>query len=680
MTPSHPTPVYLDRDDSDLAYVRRILAVGNRQQTPLLEALRFLKISSDVLDEFIAVRLPKISAEALAGTIEEIQDIRAMQLAALDWIMERIGWHGLTISPPSVLQPQSTPVSLWSPFQNQVMPALTPVKIDREHPFPRLAHQQNGLVLEVEERSGRTTLRVVPIPLQISAYLTPLDQPNHRIPVESVLAAFADRLLSGQVVTSVSLFRVLRANDLAIGEAYADLRSEVTREATARAFNPVVLVEVDKDAPRLVIEFLESHLGNDHLRRIVPVAWPGVARFSELERLADTLLSSQNKHELCFPLLQPRELPREDWDDLFAAIRGRDIILHWPFDDFRVIPALLWQAAKDPNVIAIKQTLYRTCDVVLAPLEAAARAGKDVTVILELEARENERENVDASHRLEEAGAQVVYGLIGLKVHAKMLLIVRREGEELREYANFSTGNYHSSNARHYSDLCLFTADRQLARDLTQVFNYITGDLSAPVTQQLVVAPTHLRSHLIEAIEREIQNAQRGMPSGIWIKVNSLLDHDLIDALYRANQAGVPVHAIVRRHCALVPGQPRLSETIEVRSIMGRYLEHARLVCFADGHSLSSETARVYLSTADWMPRNFDERVELLVPIRCPAVKAFLLDYFLSANLRDTDNSWHLNADGRYHRFKPDGFSAQNFFALHSSENGQDQFEQAALA
>ena len=659
------SPVYLDRDLSDLAYVRRILEVGNRQQTPLLEKLRFLKIARDVLDEFIAVRFPRLSKDAVAELVHDIQSIRAEQHAALDWILERLSWHGVKAKAGSIERPESTPAGLWASFQEQVMPALTPVKIDREHPFPRIAHQQSALLLRVTEPSGRTSMRVITVPRQIAAYLTPADDPDSRIPVERVIATFADRLLTGQVIESVNLFRVLRANDLDIGDTYTDLRDEVHREAAARAFNPVVCVEIDDTATQATLRFLETHLANDRLCGILPVVWPGVANLVALSDLAEAVVNDRNRHELRFPTLRPRELLREDMEDLFATIRTRDVILHWPFDDFRVIPALLWQAAKDKNVVAIKQTLYRTCAEILAPLEAAARAGKDVTVVLELEARENERENVDASHRLQAAGAQVVYGLIGLKVHAKVLLIVRREGDHLREYANFATGNYHSGNARHYSDLCLFTADKQLARDLTRVFNYVTGDLDEPATQHLVVAPGNLRRYLLDAIDVEIANALAGKPSGIWIKVNSLLDRELIDALYRASQAGVAVHAIVRRHCALVPGLPGLSESIQVRSIMGQFLEHVRLVCFANGSALSVEHARIYLATADWMPRNFDERVELLVPVRCSRVRQYVLD-FLEANLKDRDDTWWLSANGRYHRPRPTGFSAQNQFACSS--------------
>lgn len=660
--PGPAIPAYIDRDKSDLAYIRRILAVGNRQQTPLLEKLRFLKIARDVLDEFIAVRLTRVADRAVASIIEDIHDLRAAQVSTLHWILDRLSWHGLTAMAGSVARPKFTPASLWMPFQEQVMPALTPVKIDREHPFPWIAHLQSGLLLQVKEPSGESSMRVIPIPHQLAAYLTPTDNPNLRVPVESVITTFAGRMLCGQVIEAINLFRVLRVNDLAIGDTFADLRSEVAREVEARALNPVVFVEVDEAMSDATIRFLEGHLGNDHLRGIVPVAWPGVARLKALEILSDVAVHDRNRHELSFPPLQPRELRRQDLENLFTAIRARDIVLHWPFDDFRVIPALLWQAAKDEDVVAIKQSLYRTCDEILAPLEAAARAGKEVTVVLELEARENERENVDASHRLQAAGARVVYGLVGLKVHAKMLLIVRREGSHLREYANFSTGNYHSGNARHYSDLCLFTADRQLARDLTRVFNYVTGDLETPATQQLIAAPLHLREYLLDAINQEISNACAGRPAGIWIKVNSLIDQELIDALYRASQAGVPVHAIVRRHCALVPGQPGLSETIHVRSIMGRFLEHARLVCFANGSALSAQHARIYLATADWMPRNFDQRVELLIPVRCARIRQFLLD-FLATNLKDTDDCWWLGADGRYHRPRLTGFSAQNQFA-----------------
>jgi polyphosphate kinase len=338
-------------------------------------------------------------------------------------------------------------------------------------------------------------------------------------------------------------------------------------------------------------------------------------------------------------------------------------MLHWPYHRFEAQLDFLRRAAEDPDVVAIKQTLYRTDDEVVGPLIAAARNGKAVTVVLELEARENERHNVALSRHLEAAGARVVYGIIGLKVHAKLLLVIRREGGRLREYANFSTGNYHPGNARHYVDLSLFTADSGLARDLTRVFNYVTGNLAEPGTRELRIAPHGLRDFLLDAITAETANARLGKPAGIWLKLNSLLDTRVIDALYDASQAGVPVRAVVRRHCALRPGVAGLSDGIEVKSIIGRYLEHTRMVCFANGAALPSSQARVYLSSADWMPRNFDERVEVLVPVKSDRVRRLLLDHLMTADLLDTDQSWVLQADGRYTPPEAEGFCAQSYFA-----------------
>jgi len=349
--------------------------------------------------------------------------------------------------------------------------------------------------------------------------------------------------------------------------------------------------------------------------------------------------------------------------DLFAAMREQDVILHWPYHRFETQLDFLRQSAADPDVVAIKQTLYRTDEDVVGPLLAAARSGKEVTVVLELEARDNERHNIALSRALEDAGARVVYGIIGLKVHAKLLLVVRREGGRLREYANFSTGNYHPGNARHYSDLSLFTADPETARDLTRVFNYITGNLAEPGTRSLVVAPAGLRDFLLEAIGRETANARLGNPAGIWLKLNSLLDRTVIDALYDASAAGVPVRAVVRRHCALRPGVAGLSAGIEVKSIIGRYLEHARVICFANGAPLPSAQARVYLSSADWMPRNFDDRVEVLVPVKSERLRLMLQNHVMAADLRDTEQSWVLRPDARYDRVSEQGFCAQTYFS-----------------
>lgn len=668
IAPDAPPPArmdspYLDRDLADLAYVDRILAEAGDNATPLVERLRFVAIASAVLDEFVAVRLARVGDQALMR--ERVESARRAQYRCFESVLERISGHGLQIeSTPFVVN--AAEARPWRRLvATNVVPALTPLAVDREHPFPFIAHRQCGLVFELRRDGAHAERIVVPMPTAIPAYLHAPRRESVRRRVETLLAACADELLPGHSVASVAMFRVLRANDLSMTPMFDDLRDAVERGLAERPRNPVVCIEVDDGASPRLRRFLTAALYGHEDGFICATPWPGIARFDDLLAAVEPWLARRNVSGTHFPVHRPHSSPvlaRHNGDG-FAAMRAGEFMLHWPYDRFSALTDLLWQAANDPDVVAIKQTLYRTDENVVAPLIAAARAGKDVTVVVELEARENERHNVDLSRALDAAGARVVYGLVDLKVHAKMLLIVRREHGELREYANISTGNYHSGNARHYADLSLFSADPAIARDVARVFNYVTGHLAKPATRRLIVAPGGLRSHLIDAINAEADRARHRRPSGIWLKLNSLLDAPLIDALYSASQAGVPVRCIVRRHCALRPGVAGLSKNIEVRSIIGRHLEHARIVCFANGSPLPSTDARVYLSTGDWMPRNFDERVEVLVPIAAASIKSFLLDHVMGANLRDTSQSWQLQPDGEYRRAQGPAFSAQEFFA-----------------
>jgi polyphosphate kinase len=661
-TQRDPDGRYLCRDLSDLAYVRRILDQAAAPATPLAERLRFVGISSSVLDEIVAVRLDKVAAERKAQVLDGIVALRRAQWTISLEVLEALRHHGLDVdgSPFERVDLEG----LETPFDDGILPALTPLTVDREHPFPFIPHDCLSLLFEVRHADGTSGVIVLPLPSGIPDFV-PSGRAGAFLRVESLIAAHADRFLGSHQLQSVALFRLIRANDLAIGEHFTDLRDEVERTLEARPRNAVRALEISNSAPAHLVRFLEAELleGGDAI--VLRCAWPGVARFDALQQLVSDALSPRGVKDLYYPRHLPQEVPllNRHGGEQITAMREQDVILHWPYHRFETQLEYVRQAAADPDVVAIKQTLYRTDDEVVGPLIAAARSGKAVTVVLELEARENERHNVALSRALDAAGARVVYGIIGLKVHAKLLLVVRREGGRLREYATFSTGNFHPGNARHYGDLSLFTADPALARDLTRVFNYVTGNLAEPGTRELVVAPKGLRDFLLEAIGREAANARRGKPSGIWLKLNSLLDTKVIDALYEASQAGVPVRAVVRRHCALRPGVPDLSENIEVKSIIGRFLEHARVVCFGNGASLPSGKARVFLSSADWMPRNFDDRVEVLVPVKSERVRRMLLDHLMAADLRDTAGSWMLGADGSYRAPDPDGFSAQQHFA-----------------
>jgi len=669
---------YLDRDHSDLAYVRRILDQAESNATPLAERLRFLGISGSVLDEIVAVRLDKVAPAAREAVLQGVLMLRREQQDCFAHLLALLREHGVDIdgSAFDAKDPDAiAPAPLEEFFDDNILPALTPLTVDREHPFPFIAHDQPSLIFEVRPPGGTTHVVVLPLPAGIPDFVR-LPGSNRQLRVESLIASCGARFLGSQQIVSVAMFRLIRAGDLPIAEDFTDLRDEVERMLEARPRNTVLALEISTTAPEHLVRFLEAELLGDGQGFVFRCTWPGIARFGALQRLVGEALATNRSGGFFYPRQAPQELAilTRHGGDLFAAMREQDVILHWPYHRFEPQLEFLRRAAADPDVVAIKQTLYRTDDEVVGPLIAAARNGKAVTVVLELEARENERHNVALSRALESAGARVVYGIIGLKVHAKLLLVVRREAGRLREYANFSTGNYHPGNARHYSDLSLFTADPGLGRDLTRVFNYITGNLVEPDSRELVVAPGGLRDYLIAAIDNETANARDGRPAGIWLKLNSLLDEPVIEALYRAAGAGVPIRAVVRRHCALRPGVPGLSEGIAVKSIIGRYLEHARMVCFANGTELPSAHARVYLTSADWMPRNFDERVEVLVPVKSARIRGMLLNHVMAADLRDTAQSWTLRADGSYALPAADNapaaadaraaaFNAQDYFA-----------------
>jgi polyphosphate kinase len=657
---------YFDRDLSDLAYVRRIAAEGANDRVPLLERLNFLHIAACVLDEFVAVRLPLVDAARREEICTGITEQRCALLNAVEAALRECGAVGLRTDDGRDGGRTAERAGLDAAFARELLPALTPLVVDAEHPFPRLAHGASAVLLELAPEGGDAPAAplIVPMPPALDTHVAVPDEQGepHWWRVDTLLRCCAEQLVPGHRIASIALVRVLRANDLKLAEGFHSLRAEVARGIESRPNNEVVCLEVDEDAPPRLVQFLTEQLMRDEKACFVcRLPWRAIDATAGWRRIAgaDPRLAGER-----FAPHEPLPLPQlERFDgDLLAAMEAGDFLLHSPYHAFEGLSRLLWQAAADPDVVAIRQTLYRTDESVVAPLLEAARRGKDVTVIVELEARENERHNIELSHALETAGAHIVHGIVGLKVHAKLLLIVRRDGRGLREYGVFSTGNFHPGNAATYSDLTLFTADEALTADLRRLMNYITGHLSSPSTTRLLVAPAGLRDALITHIEQEARNARAGRPSGIWLKVNSLLDPRIIDALYAAAADGVPIRAVVRRHCALRPGLEGLSSTITVSSLIGRFLEHARLVCFANGTALPSADARVFLGSADWMSRNFDERVEVLVPVDAPALRAQLQAHVMALNLADTAQSWELGPDGDYERQAPTGRSAQMVF------------------
>lgn len=658
---------YLDRDESDLAYVRRIAAKGDEGAIPLLERLRFLEIAAAILDEFVAVRLPVVAAPSRAVVHAGIASLRCEILRCLGGILPQLAEAGVALVFPGAVGHDHNPTVdaavIDAAFRRTLLPGLTPLTVDREHPFPQLLHGQRALLLASDqEDGGEAKPLIVPLSCNLPEYVSLA--PGRWMRSDHLLRVCVDRLLPGRRIRSAALIRVLRLNDLPIADDFRSLRDEVSRGLEERLRNPVSCIEADEHAPGHLLRLAAAHLfkddgaGDGH---ICTLPWDAIAGLTGLRQLAEKHIA---RDALRCRTHKPVPLPafEQHGGDLFAAMAEGDFLLHSPYHDFAAFTSLLRQAARDPDVVAIRQTLYRTEESVVENLLEAARRGKDVTVVVEIEARENERQNIELSVELERAGAHIVHGIVGLKVHAKLLHIVRREDEALREYAVFSTGNFHPGNAATYGDLTLFTAEPGLAADLRGVLNYVTGHLPAPHSGQLVVAPHALRDTLLECIAREAANAREGQPSGIWFKVNSLLDRAIIDALYDAAAAGVPVRGCVRRHCALRPGMADAAAGIEIRSLIGRFLEHTRLICFGNGAPLPSPRARIFLASADWMPRNFDERVEVLVPINDPRLRQALLHYYMPAYLEDDSDSWVLDADGAYHRLDSTGRSAQEGF------------------